>query len=271
MTVTPVILTFNEACNIGNTLATLNWAGRVVVLDSGSRDGTEQVARSFGNVEWFVRKFDNHRAQWEYAIHKTSIRTDYVLALDADMRSTDEFKREVDSFVKDGSFDGACIPFEYRVLGTPLAGSIYPAQTRLFRKQKVRILQPGHSQTFEVDGDVRGFRARLIHEDLKPLNRWLNNQINYAALEASRITSAPRSTPKDWLRVAGLGPFIVGTWAYIKAGGPFRPGASKAYAYERLIFEAILARMLMGRVRANSNVVFQEHQNVADEACDSVE
>src|ERR1700730_11910465 len=125
MTVTPVILTFNEGSNIRTTLSSLEWAPRVVVLDSGSTDQTEQIARSFGNVDWFVRGFDSHRAQWLYAIYETSIATDYVLALDADMRPGVGFRDELDAFLERDEFAGAWIPFEYRMLGRGLMGSIY--------------------------------------------------------------------------------------------------------------------------------------------------
>ena len=244
MNITPVVLTLNEDCNIENTLRSLRWASRVVVVDSGSTDNTGKLAHSFSNVDWFVRKFDTHKSQWAFAIHQTSIETDYVLALDADMRATVEFQHEVEAFLKDAKFDGASIAFEYRVLGRPLIGSIYPAQTRLFRKNKVQIAQAGHSQEFLVVGNLYRFRSRLIHEDLKPLSRWLNNQISYAALEASRIRSHPRMRLKDWLRFRGLAPLIVSALSYIRAGGPLRSAAARAYACERLIFEAILARML---------------------------
>lgn len=254
MTVTPVVLTFNEDSNITTTLASLAWAPRVVVLDSGSTDQTERIARSFGNVNWFVRGFDNHRAQWLYAIHETAITTDYVLALDADMRPGVGFQDELDAFLERDAFAGALIPFEYRMLGRGLMGSIYPAQIRLFRKDQVRIDQPGHSQVFVVNGAVCRFQSQLIHEDLKPLSRWLSNQVRYASLEAARITCAPKKSFKDWLRVAGLSPAILGAFAYVRAGGPFRSSASRAYACERLIFEAILARMLTERTKGASSI-----------------
>jgi glycosyltransferase involved in cell wall biosynthesis len=249
--ITPVILTFNEACNINSTLSSLQWAQRIVVLDSGSTDETEHIARSFKNASWFLRPFDNHRAQWEYAIHQTSIATDYVLALDADMRPSFGFQDELSTFVNSGKFAGAWIPFEYRIFGQSLMGSIYPAQIRLFHKDQVRILQPGHTQVFEIDGELCRFRAQLIHEDLKPINRWLSNQVNYASLEAARI-AASQCSFKDLLRSTGISPFVVGAWAYFRAGGPFRPAVAKAYACERMIFEAILARMLAERAENTS-------------------
>jgi glycosyltransferase involved in cell wall biosynthesis len=269
MNITPVILTFNEDCNIRKTLNSLRWASRIVVVDSGSTDKTQQIARSFSNVDWFVRQFDTHGMQWEYGIHQTSITTDYVLALDADMRTTVQFQHEVESFVKDATFDGASIAFEYRLIGRPLIGSIYPAQTRLFRKSKVQIAQPGHSQEFVVAGKVSKFRSRLIHEDLKPLSGWLNNQIRYAALEASRIRPRPRTGLKDWLRSVGLAPLVVGALSYIRAGGPLSPAAAKAYAFERIIFEAILARMLAERAQETMPQKVEPDESVLEKICKS--
>src|SRR6267142_5887896 len=97
--ITPVILTHNEDQNIRSTLASLAWAPRIVLVDSGSNDQTEEIARSFDNVDWFVRTFDNHRAQWRYAIHDTRIETEYVLALDADMRLAPGFNDELQDFL----------------------------------------------------------------------------------------------------------------------------------------------------------------------------
>jgi glycosyltransferase involved in cell wall biosynthesis len=242
--VTPVILTYNEEPNIEVTLRSLAWAPRIVLVDSGSEDQTEQIARSFANVSWYSRKFDAHHSQWRYAISETDITTEYVLALDADMRPGAGFCDELQRFVSSGEFTGALIPFEYRLLGHCLLGSIYPAQVRVFRKKEVCIDQPGHTQIFKVNGPLYEFRSVLIHEDHKPLSRWLASQMKYASLEAARINSTRTRKIRDQLRLAGISPFVWGAYAYFKAGGPLRSKASRAYAYERLISEAILARLL---------------------------
>src|SRR5713226_4025001 len=83
--ITPVVLTFNEESNLRRNLDSLRWAERVVILDSGSTDQTEGIARGYSNVSWHTRPFGSFRAQWEHAIHRTDITTECVLALDADM------------------------------------------------------------------------------------------------------------------------------------------------------------------------------------------
>src|SRR5690349_7754413 len=136
--VTPVILTYNEEPNLRRTLESLAWAARVVVLDSGSTDATEGIAKSFANVDWHVRPFDTHLAQWRHGIYGTGIMSDFVLALDADMSVPQPFVDEMTLWIREQKYDGAMTPFEYRILGHALTGSLYPAQLRLFKANTVR-------------------------------------------------------------------------------------------------------------------------------------
>lgn len=257
---TPVILTYNEQNNIGPTVASLDWADRVVILDSGSTDATEEIARSYPNVAWFARAFDDHCSQWRYAIDGTSIDTKYVIALDADMRPGTGFLDELNHRFADGNLHGARVPFEFRMLSTVLFGSIYPAQIRVFRKDAVHVRQLGHTQVFEVSGPVCEFRSKLIHEDRKAVGRWMQNQIKYASLEAERIKSSKPLTLKDRLRVAGFSPIVWGAYAYIKAGGPWKSPASRAYAYERMMFEALLARLLAEECEGSESHRLHAHE-----------
>ena len=112
--VTPVILTLNEDANIRSALESLSWARRVIVLDSGSTDRTEAIARTFQNVDWLVRRFDSHGEQWRHAINDHAVSTEYALALDADMQVSDDLLRELESAFLNRQFAGGMIPFERR-------------------------------------------------------------------------------------------------------------------------------------------------------------
>ena len=93
--ITPVILTFNESPNIARTLEKLTWAADVVVVDSHSTDDTLERARAFPRARTFERTFDEHAAQWNWAVGETGIETEWVLALDADYLLTDELIEEL--------------------------------------------------------------------------------------------------------------------------------------------------------------------------------
>lgn len=240
--VTPLVLTRDEAPNIGRTLGALRWAKRVIVLDSGSRDETEAIARSFANVSWHVRPFDDFARQTEFGLRGTGIDTTYVLALDADMAPEPNLAAELEERFLGRGFAGGRLGVVYAYSGTRLIGSFYPSQVRLFRRDAVRVRQVGHGHTFEVLGRVLRLRARLVHDDRKPLERWLLSQAGYARVEAA--------SPRRWallrrLRRAGVVVPLAGLAAYLRAGGPLAGLAARRYALERATFEAILALRLV--------------------------
>lgn len=244
--VTPVILTFNEASNIARGLESLRWADAVIVVDSGSTDATESIARSFANVRWHTRTFDSHGRQWDFAIRETGVTTPFVLALDADYVVPADFVTEIERTFLPGGFVGGVAGFEYRVLGRSLMGSVYPAKAVIFAPGRLRISQPGHSQQMDVDGPIYRFSTRLIHDDRKPVARFVASQLEYSRLESERLEQRGALRWQDRVRRAGIMPVVAGLAAYVRAGGPLRGRASLRYAYERTLFECLLAMRIFG-------------------------
>jgi glycosyltransferase involved in cell wall biosynthesis len=204
--ITPVLLTFNEEPNPAATLGFLRWARRVIVVDSGSTDRTEQIARAFSNVSWHTRTFDSFGEQWKFALVETGISTEYALALDADMQVTSRFLGELERTFLPNHFDGGIVPFEYSIGPRRLISSLYPSQLRVFRPDRVTAGTIGHAHSFEVNGRVYRFHNQIIHDDRKSLDRWAAAQISYSRLEYSRIRSIAHPALKDRLRaLAGCG------------------------------------------------------------------
>lgn len=259
--VTPAILTFNEEPNIERALRALEWARDVVVVDSGSCDATERIAKRFPNVRWFARSFDTHRGQWEFAIRSTGIATDYVLALDADYDVPPAFVQELNTRFVAGGYAGGIAGFEYRINGRPLLGSVYPAKLVVFRRDDVRVSQPGHTQELHVDGPVYRFTAQLIHDDRKSVARFVHSQMEYSRLEASRLSAGALVRWQDRLRHRGLMPIIAGAVAYLRSGGPLRGSASLRYAYERTLFECLLALRILNDENGRSEDPCPETSN----------
>ena len=61
--ITPVILTYNEAPNIGRVLDCLPWAEKVVVVDSYSTDETLELLSGFEKVEMYQSKLTSVQSQ----------------------------------------------------------------------------------------------------------------------------------------------------------------------------------------------------------------
>jgi glycosyltransferase involved in cell wall biosynthesis len=77
------IITRNEERNLARCLESVAFADDIVIVDSGSTDGTEQIARRF-NARWFVETWKGYGPQKNCAITKCT--HDWVLVLDADER-----------------------------------------------------------------------------------------------------------------------------------------------------------------------------------------
>lgn len=244
--ITPVLLTFNEAPNLPQTLASLEWAERIVIVDSGSKDDGKAIAESFPNVIWKCRPFDTHAEQWRFAIDSFEATGEYVLALDADMVVRREFLDETLQCFLRGDFAAAIVPFRYVLGDVVLPGSLYPAQMRLFRRDAVSIHQVGHTQVFRsTKPSVYRFSEFLLHDDRKPFEHWLKSQLKYAGLESARMNAATAGSLKDWFRRCGLMPLLAGFTAFVKAGGVLSGKAAMRYAHERMLYECMLGIHLM--------------------------
>jgi glycosyltransferase involved in cell wall biosynthesis len=188
--ITPLILTYNEAPNIGRTLQHLRWANDVIVVDSFSTDETIEIAMRFPNVRVVQRVFDCHRNQWEFGLRETGIASEWVLALDADYVVTPEFVNELRQLNAAKETTGYRASFIYCIAGKRLNSGIYPPVTVLYRRAAANYIQDGHTQRISIDGRVETLRAPLLHDDRKPLRRWFEAQSRYTKLEAQKLRAA---------------------------------------------------------------------------------
>lgn len=251
--ITPLVLTFNEAPNIGRCLGRLEWASRVVVLDSGSADETRNIAQSCANVDFISRSFDNHTAQWNHGID--AVESEWVLALDADYVLGDGFENELLQLAPAPDTDACFARFKYVIFGKPLRGSLYPPRAVLFRKSRCRYEPDGHTQLLHVSGGTEFLKSVIMHDDRKPLSRWLQSQDKYAKLEAIKLLSEPRSALRlqDRLRLA-LVPAVPLTLCYtlFVKGAALDGWRGWYYALQRTVAEVMLSlRLLEKRIEGD--------------------
>jgi len=248
MDITPVILTFNEAPNIARTLQRLTWAKDIVVVDSGSTDGTDAIVKSFPNARLFVRPFDSHSSQWNFAVHDTGVRTEWVLALDADYQVTDGLREEMAAIKPADGTNGFRARFLFSIYGTILPGSAYPPMIVLFRPAYGRYLQDGHTQKLELDGNVENLRCPLVHDDRKTTERWVASQVKYALLEYDKFRKTPnrKLSVLDKIRTLKIvAPFVVLLFCLFVKRCLFRGKAGIFYAFQRTTLELLLSLILL--------------------------
>lgn len=257
--VTPVLLTYNEEQNIERTLARLEWASDIVVVDSHSSDDTLTIARRHKAVRVFERPFDSFANQWNYAIRETGIATDWILALDADYILPDGFVDELRTLPLMSDAHGYRAGFRYCVAGRPLLGTLYPAVTVLFRKNKAEYVEDGHAMRVMIEGPISNLHAKILHDDRKPLLRWLHSQMEYARIEADHLLSAPPSTLRmiDRVRLmAWPAPILVSPYTLLVKRCLLDGWPGWFYALQRLLAETMIALAILDarlRRRQGSN------------------
>lgn len=246
--ITPLILTFNEAPNIRRTLARLDWAREIVVVDSGSTDATRGILAAHPRVRVFERPFTTHAEQWSFGLHQTAIRTEWVLALDADYILSQTLIDELAALRPAPNVDGYRAAFTYCVEGRPLRGTAYPPVTVLYRKSAARYVQDGHTQRVQVPGLVEDLRADILHDDRKPLAQWLTAQARYMRLEADKLRAA-NVAELGWAdrvrKLVVVAPFAMLVYCLILRGGILDGRAGLFYALQRAVAEGILSLYLL--------------------------
>jgi glycosyltransferase involved in cell wall biosynthesis len=173
--VSVMILTYNEAPNIGRTLDQLTWARRIVIIDSGSTDETIEIICRYPKAEVVHRPFDDFATQCNFGLLQIS--SEWVLSLDADYELSKELIAELDGLAPEEQTSGFSASFIYRVFGRTLRANLYPPRTVLYRRERAKYRNEGHGHRVTIDGWVEPLRGKIYHDDRKSLSRWLKSLI----------------------------------------------------------------------------------------------
>jgi glycosyltransferase involved in cell wall biosynthesis len=192
MTISVAIVAMDEEANIGRTLASVGWADEIVLVDSGSKDRTCEIARARG-ARVVVEPWRGYVAQKQYAIDLCT--KEWVLLLDADEEVSPGLAEEIRAVIANASaVSGYWLPRKNLFLGRWMRhGGFYPdPKLRLFRRGQGFVnghdphdrceLKPG------VAGDVpqttRQFKNALVHYTYPNLTLYLGHMNRYSSLGA---------------------------------------------------------------------------------------
>lgn len=244
--ITPLILTYNEAPNIGRSLQRLTWAHRIVVIDSHSTDETLDILATYPQVEVFQRRFDTHANQWNFGL--SNVKSDWVLSLDADYLVSENLLNELGQLRPPDEVDGYYAAFHYCVFGKPLKGAILPPRQLLFRRERAHYIDDGHTQLLTVLGQSAALKGIILHDDRKPLSRWIWAQDRYMIKEAQKLNSTPASELSlgDRLRKKKVvAPFVILFYCLIVKRGILDGWRGWYYAFQRIFAEILLSIRLI--------------------------
>lgn len=214
-----VIITRNEASRIRRCLQSVAWADELIVVDSGSTDGTEAVCREFSS-QVYRREFDTFDRQKNFGLGLATGR--WILSLDADEVVSPPLREELlATLARDGDgHDGFVLRRENYLCGRPILHAWgRDALVRLVRRGRGQFHGTVHEK-LEVDGPVAALTQPLLHFNSDSLQEYIAKNQAYIALEAGRRHQ--RGERFSILR-ALLSPLRVFLFRYLRLRG-FRDG-----------------------------------------------
>jgi glycosyltransferase involved in cell wall biosynthesis len=193
MKISICLITLNEESNLRRCLRSCaDLADEIVVLDSGSRDATERIARGFG-AHW------NHQDWLGYVGQKNKLlglaAHDWVLSLDADEELSLELREEIQAIKAARPPDGVagyemprCVLYEGRWIRH---GDWYPDRlVRLFRRDRAKFVGGRVHERLDITGHFREIRGELYHHSFKNAEDHRARCAQYARLWAETQAEA---------------------------------------------------------------------------------
>ncbi len=197
LSISVVVPVRNEAANLGTCLAALGRDfAEVIVVDSGSTDGTARIAVEGGarlvSFEWsggFPKKRN-------WVLRNVPLAADWVLFVDADESVTDEFKAELRRVLPGTALAGFWLSYRNAFMDRWLRFGDRFSKLALIRKgagEYERIDDRGWSDLdMEVHehpvlrGAVGRIRSPIRHRDFKGMEAYARRHESYAIWEAHR-------------------------------------------------------------------------------------
>ena len=195
----------NEAGNLPACLESVRWADEVVVVDSGSRDGSLEIARAIAD-RVLEHEYVNSAAQKNWALPQLTHR--WVLIVDADERVTPALRAEIERTLADPArADGYWIRRDNHFLGKRIRGAGWQRDKvlRLFDRTK-GAYQPLHVHAeVELQGRAGTLRERLFHDTYRDLDQYFAKFLRYTRWSAADLKSrgVRASGPRILLRPFG--------------------------------------------------------------------
>jgi glycosyltransferase involved in cell wall biosynthesis len=204
------VITKNEVNFIRTCLDSISWADEIIIVDSGSTDGTVEICREYtDNI--MLTDWPGPGAQRNRAADLAT--KDWILALDADEYVTPELRREIQAIIANARDK---VAFKMPRLSSYCGRYMHHSGwwpdyiTRLYRRDRSRFNAELIHDHIIVDGPVGTLTYHLMHEafdDLEDVLQKINHYSSDGALVMHRRG-----------RTAGLSTAILhGLWSFFHA------------------------------------------------------
>jgi glycosyltransferase involved in cell wall biosynthesis len=208
--ISAVIITMNEEKDIERCLTSLdNIADEIIVVDSYSTDGTEEVCKRF-NVKFFQHEFTGFKDQKNYAVSLASHK--YILSLDADEALSAELQKSILEVKNNIKHDGYYFNRSSNYCGQWIKYSAwYPdRQLRLFRAEKGSWGKINVHESYQMNHDSTFGRLKgdLLHWPCKSQDDLWGKVDKYSNIAAQEYL-------QSGMKIFFFTPTIHGVWRFI--------------------------------------------------------
>lgn len=241
VSVSAIVLTYNEEDYLGECLESLTWCDEVWVVDSFSTDRTLEIASKY-TTKIVQHPFENFSRQRNWALEDLAISAEWIVFVDSDERITPELREEI-SGVLGQTPEQVCgyyIPRKQLFWGKWLRfGECWPAYNlRLFRRGSAQFQDREVHESIIVQGKKRFLKSPIVHICRESMSEVVDRLNAYTTLEATRMyrtgqylyeeRSSPsysrlRAAVKRFSRYLPCKPLLKFIWTYIFRQG-FRDG-----------------------------------------------
>lgn len=229
--ITAIVLTKNEAANLGRCFASLRWCQEIVVVDSGSTDGTQDEAIRLG-----ARVLDHVQPppfriseQRNWVLREGSVKTPWALFIDADEVVPDKLAAVLEQEVKRADYDAFELTPRYIFWGKWLKRTQgYPNWHARLVRVGGAVFEGGVWEHFSPGTNVGRIHIPYDHyANSKGFSDWFERHDRYSSWDAEKIASYLESGDADAFgtsRKLGLRKMAAKFW-------PLRPWARFAQMY----------------------------------------
>jgi glycosyltransferase involved in cell wall biosynthesis len=213
------IITLNAASQLEACLQSARFAEEIVVVDSGSTDGTQALAERYG-ARVIAQDWLGFGPQKQFAVD--AAQHDWVLCLDADERVTPALQASIELALQNPSAAAFRFPRCNRFLGRYLRhGEGYPDWSlRLFDRRQARWSNDAVHEKIETKSHVASLPGDLQHDSAESLANYLSKQNRYTTLAAEMALAAGKRASFGRIALSPLIRFV--KFYFIRQG--FRDG-----------------------------------------------
>jgi glycosyltransferase involved in cell wall biosynthesis len=204
-----IVVAMNEAHDIAECIESVRgWCREVIVFDSGSTDGTQEICRALG-ARVFETDWPGDGPQKNRALAQAS--GEWVLCLDADERIGPELKAELLRALPSTPHAAFSTPRLSTFCGRDMHhGDWWPDRiVRVFRREKGRFTDVLTHTRPIVDGTTGTLASPILHRSIPSLHEALDKMNVYSSEGAKTLDARGK-------RAGFARAILSGLWAFVR-------------------------------------------------------